>query len=211
MKRLFILVAVLFMISVRTPATVQETWNSDLMETASIENWTAAIQEWFADKDITINEYKEDLTQFFQLEEQREAPDMDTAEPSAYEKEVVELVNEERTKKGLEPLEMHHGLSDLARKKSQDMADNNYFSHTSPTYGSPFEMMEQFDFTFQLAGENIAAGQRSPEQVVEGWMNSKGHRENILKEGFTHIGVGYVEDAGLPYGTYWTQLFMTPR
>lgn len=106
---------------------------------------------------------------------------------------------------------MHHGLSDLARKKSQDMADNNYFSHTSPTYGSPFEMMEQFDFTFQLAGENIAAGQRSPEQVVEGWMNSKGHRENILKEGFTHIGVGYVEDAGLPYGTYWTQLFMTPR
>lgn len=64
MKRLFILVAVLFMISVRTPATVQETWNSDLMETASIENWTAAIQEWFADKDITINEYKEDLTQF---------------------------------------------------------------------------------------------------------------------------------------------------
>ncbi|WP_373288551.1 CAP domain-containing protein [Lentibacillus kapialis] len=136
---------------------------------------------------------------------------MNAADPSAYEKKVVKLVNEERAKKDLEPLKMHDGLSELARKKSRDMAENDYFSHTSPTYGSPFDMMQQFDFTFRLAGENIAAGQRSPEQVVEGWMNSKGHRENILKEGFTHIGVGYVEGAGQPYGTYWTQLFMTPR
>ncbi|SFD86175.1 uncharacterized protein, YkwD family [Lentibacillus persicus] len=129
---------------------------------------------------------------------------------STSEEEVVELVNEERVKRDLEPLEMHSRLSDLARRKSRDMALNNYFSHTSPTYGSPFDMMRQFDFSFRTAGENIAAGQRSPEQVVESWMNSEGHRENILNEGFTHIGVGYVEDTESPYRTYWTQLFMTP-
>ncbi|UOQ95290.1 CAP domain-containing protein [Halobacillus shinanisalinarum] len=128
---------------------------------------------------------------------------------SSYEEEVVQLVNEERAKEGLAPLEMHNRLSDLARMKSQDMADKGYFSHTSPTYGSPFDMMKQYDFSYSTAGENIAAGQRTPQEVVEGWMNSPGHRENIMNESFTHIGVGYVE--GGSYGTYWTQLFMTPR
>ncbi|MGP4076261.1 CAP domain-containing protein [Halobacillus sp. K22] len=131
-------------------------------------------------------------------------------EPSEYEKEVVDLVNEERAAEGLEPLEMFNRLSGLAVVKSQDMAEKNYFSHTSPTYGSPFEMMDEFDFTYWAAGENIAAGQRTPEEVVEGWMNSEGHRANILNDQFTHIGVGYIEDAGR-YGTYWTQLFMKPR
>ncbi|RWZ58794.1 hypothetical protein EQV77_07485 [Halobacillus fulvus] len=125
-----------------------------------------------------------------------------------FEEEVVTLVNEERTAEGLDPLEMHQRLSELAEVKSQDMADENYFSHTSPTYGSPFDMMDQFDFEYRAAGENIAAGQRTPEEVVEGWMNSEGHRENILNDTFTHIGVGYVE--GGSYRTYWTQLFMTP-
>ncbi|WP_255259580.1 CAP domain-containing protein [Lentibacillus sp. CBA3610] len=213
MKRLFILVAILFMVSIRTPAAVQETWDPDKLAFDTFEQWAADIQEWFTDQDISIREYTEDLNQLIQSgeETQEGTPDTDATDPSTYEKEVVKLVNDEREKRDLEPLEMDNRLSSLARKKSQDMADNNYFSHTSPTYGSPFDMMEQFDFTFRLAGENIAAGQRSPEQVVEGWMNSEGHRENILKEGFTHIGVGYVEADGLKYGTYWTQMFMTPR
>ncbi|WP_010531710.1 CAP domain-containing protein [Lentibacillus jeotgali] len=222
MKRLFILVAILFMTSIRTPALVEQTWNPERLEPETFENWTTAVQDWWKDQDMTIGEYKEGLTRLFQSEEdtkedmtqlfqsEEETPDTDSAEPSAYEKEVVQLVNEEREKRDLEPLEMHNRLSSLARKKSQDMANNDYFSHTSPTYGSPFDMMEQFDFSFRMAGENIAAGQRSPEQVVEGWMNSEGHRKNILKEGFTHIGVGYVEGGGLKYGTYWTQMFMTP-
>lgn len=209
MKRLFILAAILFIVSIRTPATVQETWDPEKMDPGTLENWATTVQEWWTDQNISLENYKTTITQFFQTEEK--VPATDATEPSDYEKEVVELVNEERKKRNLDPLEMDHHLSGLARKKSQDMADNDYFSHTSPTYGSPFDMMEQFDFTFRMAGENIAAGQRSPDQVVEGWMNSEGHRENILKEGFTHIGVGYVEDAGLSYGTYWTQLFMTPR
>ncbi|MBH0230400.1 CAP domain-containing protein [Halobacillus yeomjeoni] len=129
---------------------------------------------------------------------------------SDYEQEVVALVNEERSQEGLAPLEAHERLSGLARLKSRDMAEHGYFSHTSPNYGSPFEMMNQYDFEYRAAGENIAAGQRTPEEVVEGWMNSEGHRENILNKNFTHIGIGYIEDSG-SYGTYWTQLFMTPR
>lgn len=209
MKRLFILAAILFAISVRTPASVQETWDPEQMQPMTLEKWTEPIQKWMSEQNISIERSKKNFTRLFQSED--ETPDTNATEPSAYEQEVVKLVNEERAKKDLDPLEMDKHLSDLARKKSQDMAENNYFSHTSPTYGSPFDMMKQFDFSFRLAGENIAAGQRSPEQVVEGWMNSEGHRENILKEDFTHIGVGYVEGDGPKHRTYWTQLFMTPR
>ncbi|WP_246247599.1 CAP domain-containing protein [Piscibacillus halophilus] len=127
------------------------------------------------------------------------------SELQEFEQQVVELVNEERQKQGLEPLEASSELSDVAREKSRDMAENNYFSHTSPTYGSPFDMMQQFGIDYRTAGENIAKGQRSPEQVMNGWMNSDGHRKNILSSDFTHIGVGYVEANGQ---TYWTQMFI---
>ena len=83
------------------------------------------------------------------------------------------------------------------------MKDNNYFDHNSPTYGSPFDMMKQFGISYTSAGENIAQGQQTPEEVVEAWMNSQGHRENIMNASFTHIGVGYVES-----GNYWTQQFI---
>lgn len=221
-KRLFVFVAILFMVSVQTPDTVQKTWKADKIETATFDKWTVDIKEWLADNDISVAEIKDNLTQLVRVpkggdtgpkssSEQSASSDLEAKDPSEFEKEVVELVNKERAKENLEPLKMHERLSSLARKKSQDMAKNNYFNHTSPTYGSPFDMMNQFNFSYSMAGENIAAGQRSPEQVVEGWMNSEGHRKNIMKDGFTHIGVGYVEGAGLPYKTYWTQLFMTPR
>jgi len=121
----------------------------------------------------------------------------------AYEKEVVRLVNIERRANGLADLTHDWQLSRVARYKSQDMKDNGYFSHTSPTYGSPFQMMKSFGISYRSAGENIARGQATPETVVKGWMNSPGHRANILNSSFTHIGVGYVSD-----GKYWTQMFI---
>jgi len=121
-----------------------------------------------------------------------------------YEAEVVRLVNVERGKHGLAPLSHDWQLSRVARYKSQDMKDNSYFSHTSPTYGSPFQMMKSFGISYRSAGENIARGQRTPAAVVSAWMGSAGHRANILNSGFTHIGVGYVAS-----GNYWTQMFIS--
>ncbi len=120
-----------------------------------------------------------------------------------YEKEVVKLVNEIRSQNGLAGLEIDEELSRVARIKSQDMKDNNYFSHTSPTYGSPFDMMQKFGISYRSAGENIAKGQSSAQEVVNAWMNSEGHRKNILSSSFTAIGVGYVSQ-----GNYWTQMFV---
>ncbi len=121
---------------------------------------------------------------------------------ASFEERVATLVNEQRAANGLSPLTLDYSLSNVARAKSQDMHDNNYFAHTSPTYGSPFEMMTAFGISYRTAGENIAMGYNTPEAVMEGWMNSEGHRANILNGSFTTIGVGYVAD-----GNYWTQEF----
>jgi len=121
----------------------------------------------------------------------------------AYENKVLELVNVERQKAGLSSLKMDEPLRNVARKKSEDMKANGYFDHTSPTYGSPFDMMKTFGISYTMAGENIAMGQKTPEAVVTAWMNSPGHKANILKPGYTYIGVGYVAS-----GSYWTQEFI---
>ncbi|MEE3394607.1 MAG: SafA/ExsA family spore coat assembly protein [Candidatus Onthomonas sp.] len=121
----------------------------------------------------------------------------------AYEAEVIRLVNEIRVQYGLQPLKTNWELSRVARYKSQDMVDKHYFSHTSPTYGSPFQMMKAFGLSYRTAGENIAYGQRTPQEVVNAWMNSSGHRANILNSSYTQIGVGYVAN-----GNYWTQMFI---
>ena len=126
------------------------------------------------------------------------------SEVLSYEKEVVRLVNEERRSRGLGELTYDWQLSRVARYKSEDMKENNYFSHTSPTYGSPFQMMKSFGISYKSAGENIARGQSTPSTVVKAWMNSSGHRANILNASFTHIGVGFVAD-----GKYWTQMFIS--
>ncbi|KUP04506.1 hypothetical protein Q73_15360 [Bacillus coahuilensis m2-6] len=122
------------------------------------------------------------------------------------EEQVVSLTNQERAKYGLPALKSDWELSRVARYKSDDMKNKGYFSHTSPTYGSPFDMMKNFGISYRSAGENIAAGQTSASQVVKDWMNSEGHRANILSRDFTHIGVGYSK--GGSYGTYWTQMFI---
>lgn len=122
-----------------------------------------------------------------------------------YEQKVVELVNVERQKAGLPALKMDSAISNVARAKSKDMASNNYFAHQSPTYGSAGDMLRQFGISWSAWGENIASGQRTPEIVVNAWMNSSGHRANILSSNFSKIGVGYVTNSnGTPY---WTQIF----
>ena len=130
-------------------------------------------------------------------------PEKDS-EASNFESEVIRLVNAERAKYGLSELKEDWQLSRVARYKSEDMRENKYFSHTSPTYGSPFEMIKNFGIPYKSAGENIAKGQKTPAAVVNAWMNSSGHRKNILSTSFTHIGVGYAEN-----GNYWTQMFIS--
>ncbi|GAE31039.1 CAP domain-containing protein [Alkalihalobacillus hemicellulosilyticus] len=123
---------------------------------------------------------------------------------SEVEQQVIDLTNQERRNNGLPELQADSSLSHVAREKSRDMQQNNYFSHTSPTYGSPFDMMRDYGVSYNSAGENIAQGQRSAQEVVQAWMNSEGHRANILSTDFTHIGVGYIEQ-----GNYWTQMFIS--
>ena len=122
---------------------------------------------------------------------------------SQYASEVINLTNQERAKSGLPALKADTQLSGVAQKKCLDMQQNNYFSHTSPTYGSPFDMMRDFGVTYEAAGENIAQGQSTPQEVVQAWMNSEGHRKNIMSNSFTHIGVGFEQG-----GNHWTQMFI---
>ncbi len=131
-----------------------------------------------------------------------------TVTTSSQENEVARLVNAERAKAGLPALKFNWELSRVARYKSADMANKGYFSHNSPTYGTPFQMMENFGLRFSAAGENIAYGQRTPAEVMRDWMNSPGHRNNILSRSYTEIGVGLAKNKN---GVcYWTQMFMKP-
>lgn len=147
------------------------------------------------------NSTEEQAQEQEQAEETSDDEGENTLHP--FEQEVFELTNAEREKNGLEPLQIDTEVSKVARDKSQDMLDNQYFAHDSPTYGSPFAMMSAYGVDYRTAGENIAKGQQSAEEVVNAWMDSPGHRENILNDSFTHIGVGYVEQDNI-----WTQQFI---
>ncbi len=118
-----------------------------------------------------------------------------------------QLLNKDRVANGLNPLCCMESLSDVARAHSRDMAQRNYFDHTSPEGTQPWDRMKSAGVTgWTMAAENIAYGQDSPEAVQEAWMNSPGHRQNILDPGLTHVGVGQVYHDGTPF---WTQLFAT--
>ena len=135
--------------------------------------------------------------------DEQSVPESDVSQQA---QEVLRLVNAERTKAGLSSLTLSEKLTAVANEKARDMAENNYFSHTSPTYGSPFQMLQQYGISYRSAGENIAAGQRTPEEVMNSWMNSSGHRANILNSAYTEIGIGYYQ--GGSYGTYWVETFL---
>jgi len=124
---------------------------------------------------------------------------------SADEQKLLDLVNKARTKEGLEPLEIDENLMKVARTKAKDMIENNYFSHQSPTYGSPFDMMRQFDNTFKIAGENIA-GNKTVEGAFKAWMASESHKKNILNPGFKVTGIG-IENSST-YGKILVQQFI---
>ena len=120
-------------------------------------------------------------------------------------KEVFDLINKQRTNNGLAALKNDSKVQRVARIKAQDMVDNNYFSHTSPTYGSPFDMLKSFKISYKTAGENIA-GNSSNSSAVTAWMNSSGHKANILNSNFNYTGIGVVSSP--KYGKMYVQLFI---
>ena len=124
---------------------------------------------------------------------------------TADEKEVFNLINKERQNNGLSALKVDGEVQRVARIKAQDMVNNNYFSHQSPTYGSPFDMLKSFKISYKTAGENIA-GNSSNSSAVSAWMNSSGHRANILNGNFNYTGIGVVN--GSKYGKIYVQMFI---
>ena len=129
----------------------------------------------------------------------------ETSNMNSDEKEVFDLINKQRTNNGLAALKYDSEVQRVARIKAQDMVDNNYFSHTSPTYGSPFDMLKSFKISYKTAGENIA-GNSSNSSAVTAWMNSSGHKANILNSNFNYTGIGVVSSP--KYGKMYVQLFI---
>jgi uncharacterized protein YkwD len=121
---------------------------------------------------------------------------------------VLALTNAERAATGCKALTWDSRLAAAAQKHSQDMRDRDYFSHNSLDGRSPFERIKAEGYSYRMAAENIAAGQPNPTAVVDAWMNSAGHRANILNCGLAQLGVGVAK--GGSYGVYWTQDFGTP-
>lgn len=128
-----------------------------------------------------------------------------TSNLSADEQEVFNLINNQRTQNGLSALKIDSEVQKVARIKAQDMVNNNYFSHTSPTYGSPFDMLKSYKVSYNTAGENIA-GNSSNSGAVNAWMNSSGHRANILNKSFNYTGIGVVNSP--KYGKVYVQMFI---
>ena len=128
-----------------------------------------------------------------------------TSQLTADEQEVFDLINAKRVANGLSLLKIDDEVQNVARIKAQDMVDSNYFSHTSPIYGSPFDMLKNFGISYKTAGENIA-GNSSNSGAVNAWMNSEGHRANILNSSFNYTGIGVVKSP--KYGKIYVQMFI---
>ncbi|NLX06097.1 MAG: CAP domain-containing protein [Phycisphaerae bacterium] len=122
--------------------------------------------------------------------------------------EVLELTNDERVEAGLAPLTWNATLAEAAAAHGEDMIERNYFDHESPEGENVADRVTARGYVYMLVGENIAAGQDSPEEVVDAWMNSEGHRANILRPEFIELGVGVKRNYAGRY--YWVQVFGTP-
>lgn len=135
------------------------------------------------------------------------APTPSPAQPSigAEEQQMLDLINAERAKAGAAPLKADTKLMEVAKLKADDMVKNNYFSHTSPTYGSPFDMMKKFGITYNSAAENIA-GNSSVTAAHNALMQSEGHRTNILNPSYNYIGIGICPSP--VYGKVFVQMFV---
>ena len=132
------------------------------------------------------------------------------AGPGVLEQEVIDLVNVERSNAGLSPLVYQERLAIAAHCHASDMAANSYFAHNSQDGSTPGARMERAGYVWGTWGENIAAGQHTAQQVMTAWMNSSGHRANILKADFTEIGIGHAYDNQSGFGHYWVQDFGKP-
>ena len=121
------------------------------------------------------------------------------------EKEVFDLINKQRINNGLQALKEDGEVQKVARIKAQDMVSNNYFAHESPTYGTPFQMLKKFNISYKTAGENIAANS-SNSSAVTAWMNSSGHKANILNSNYNYTGIGVVSSNR--YGKIYVQMFI---
>jgi uncharacterized protein YkwD len=130
--------------------------------------------------------------------------------PAAFEQRVIELINVERTKRGLPALGFDDKLTLAARAHSQDMADKGFFSHTGSNGSNPGDRISATGYDWSTYGENIAAGYTTPESVVRGWMESPGHRANILNRDVRELGVGHVAKSGSEFTHYWTNVLAAP-
>ena len=168
----------------------------------------AKIGKWYViqtDKDIVGVVSTEYVKPIYPNTNNNSAGNSNNSSLTADEKQVFDLINEQRKKAGLKELVIDEELQNVARVKAKDMVDNNYFSHTSPTYGSPFDMMKKYGITYRTAGENIA-GNSSNSGAVTAWMNSSGHRENILNNAYNYTGIGVVNSS--KYGKIYVQMFI---
>lgn len=121
------------------------------------------------------------------------------------EKTLFSLINEERKKNNLSELQIDENLQNVARLKAQDLVNNNYFSHTSPTLGTPFEMLKNNNIQYKTASENIA-GNSDISAAVKSWLASDSHKENILSNNYNYTGIGVVDS--IAYGKIFVELFI---
>ncbi len=158
-----------------------------------IDDFLMAITE-----DNLVGMIREDLVTFFDITNQNDAQENNTdnenietpsVDPTL---ELLSLINKTRNENGLLPLETYDLLQSTAKTKAKDMVENNYFSHTSPTYGSPFEMMKNAGVLYKTAGENIA-GNPSVKDAFDSWMASDTHKYNILSNAYNYVGIGVEE------------------
>jgi len=129
--------------------------------------------------------------------------------PVTPESQLIDLINAERTRRGLSALRMNPVLMQVAEAHSQDMVNRNFFDHTNPDGQDPGDRLDEAGYAWWAYGENIGGGYTTPQAMFTGWMNSQGHRDNMLYSDFTEIGIGYV--TGGYYGYYWTADFARPR
>ncbi|KHF40623.1 CAP domain-containing protein [Halalkalibacter okhensis] len=175
----------------------------------SLQNWYKEIYESYVSQ---FNQVEKDQNKVEEVQpepsNENEVKNPSTEEEqnnlTQDEQQMVDLVNQERADRGLAPLEINEQLTEVARVKAQDMIDHQYFSHQSPTYGSPFDMLNQFDVSYRTAGENLA-GNQTVEAAHQSLMNSDGHRANILNAEYGEVGIGIID--GGPYGKMFVQLF----
>ena len=155
-------------------------------------------------KTVKIGKYKKTTTTSKTTVTETKKPSAVEIRAQKYAQEVLALVNKERAAAGLSAYTLDDTLCQAANIRAQEIVSE--FSHTRPDGTSCFSVLQQFNYQHMKAGENIAAGQSTPEQVVDSWMHSEGHRANILSTDYTKMGVGYWESS-TGYTYYWTQLF----